>query len=208
MTTDADLAATLYPSMAPQPAAPAQPASDPAVDLLRPVWEARGTATPPAPTTPAEPQTSEPKPSSDEQIASTLFDAGIQYRESLREGLSQLVEAHGLDTDTAAALHGAAANVFAQLEVPDGEARDWAGLVVKYAAGADEAQISEWTREASTRLREIYGPEAGARLAATQGLVRSFPGFAQMLVNTGLGSNPRVVLALVERAPKLLGKRR
>lgn len=168
-----------------------------------------------APSTPEvpEPQTllgerEAPRPSSDAEVVRSLYDPELTYGTQLRAPLQKLADDHSLPAEQVAELHNAAARVFSELEVPTGRAAEWSELVVRHATGADETQIREWRTETVTRLREQYGAEANARLAQAQELVTRFPGFAQMLAGTGLGSHPRVVLELVERAPRLLSKTR
>lgn len=169
-----------------------------------------------SPSTPepaAEPQTllgerGAPQPPNDAEVVRAMYDPELTYGSHLRAPLQQLADDHSLPAEQVAELHTAASHLFAELEVPTQQATEWSELVARHAAGADDAEVREWRTETVTRLREQYGAEANLRLAQAQELVARYPGFAQMLSGTGLGSHPRVVLALVERAPRLLSKSR
>lgn len=68
---------------------------------------------------------------------------------------------------------------------------------------ADEATRNAWAAETMTELRDRYGASADARLAVAKQFISERPELQQLLSTTGLGSNPKVVLALVERSSSL-----
>jgi hypothetical protein len=159
------------------------------------------------PAAPAAPVRDEaPRPSTDADIARALYPPENTYR-SLRAPLQGVADEANLDAAAVTEMHQEVANTFADLEVPVPEAREWLDLLVKHdAAPASDEQVRAWNREVHEALRARYGTDASNRLAAARGLIAKHPDFRQHLSDTGLASHPRIVLALVERAPKLLGR--
>jgi hypothetical protein len=75
------------------------------------------------------------------------------------------------------------------------------GLAREIAATPpDEATEQQWQAEASKRLREMHGQEAGNVLALARQLVARDPRVAALLDSTRLGNHPRVVELVVQRA--------
>lgn len=89
----------------------------------------------------------------------------------------------GIGTDEAASIHS---HIVHHLNTP-----------------VDDATYQEWQTEARRMVREQYGSDADRRLQAATAFVKSRPAFARALEESGIGSHPKLVLALVERANHL-----
>lgn len=77
------------------------------------------------------------------------------------------------------------------------------------AAPADEATRGAWRKEAVLSLEQTYGKEDAAKaLQDARALVQRDPRIARLLNDSGLGSHPKIVLLLVEkaRAAKIAGR--
>jgi hypothetical protein len=92
-----------------------------------------------------------------------------------------------------------------ELKMEQSQVRDFSELLANHSIkNADEATQSQWEAETRKTLRDTYGDEAQSRLAATKEYLATKPHWQRALSKTGIGSNPRVVLTLVERVDALI----
>jgi hypothetical protein len=63
---------------------------------------------------------------------------------------------------------------------------------------ADEATVNEWAAEARREARDRYGQqEADRRIEIAREFVKNRPALAQLLTETGVGSHPDFIRALI-----------
>ncbi len=200
-----------YPSMAPTPADTARAAARAAAEAddaaaLRQRYPRM------APPSAAKASAGEGAPPTEAEALAARFprmapqDAVAQ---AIEPGLVRVAVAHSLDDAATAAIRAAALDLARDLGA---DAAGMAELVSLYAehAGAvtHDDLVADWDREAMAQARLRFGDGLNARLARVQAYVEARPELHTMLLETGLGSHPRWVLALLEAADRLpSGKR-
>jgi hypothetical protein len=105
-------------------------------------------------------------------------------------------------TDTERAVLAEAREWFADFALDHQEAKSVAETFnAELASGipSDET-VAAWGREATQETFRQYGRDAEARLADARLLVRRDPRVRQVLERSGMGSHPRVVQLLIEKA--------
>lgn len=129
--------------------------------------------------------------------------AGGTHSVALRPSVDRVSDLTGLDRAGADRLEASLAGVASDLGLTNEEtgnfAKDYERQVLN---GRDSQEIDRWSAESRRKLRERYGANADAMLADAQEFVRNDPAMASVLVKTGLGSHPKYVERIVERAAK------
>jgi len=95
-------------------------------------------------------------------------------------------------------------NILSDHDASPQEASALIGLVrtVRSDPPTDET-VESWGRQALAQVRQQYGDRADDLLAAARRLVARDPRVSRFLVDSGLGSHPRVVNMLIEKAASL-----
>jgi hypothetical protein len=160
----------------------------------------------PAPPTPAlvASPPAEPDPA-EETAAERLFGSReslrTDYGPALKDSLDRLSDSTGATPEQLQGHLDAVAEVFSDARINSREASGLHSLLVSHlSAPVDDATVQQWETESRRELREQYGDDAGRRLAAAQKFVAARPDLQRTLDETGLGSHPRVILALAEKA--------
>jgi len=168
------------------------------------------TATPPAAGTllaGAAPNPAELAPT-EETAAERMFGSReslrTDYGPAFKNSLDQLSDATGITPEQREAMLDEAAEIFSDARINSTEASGLYGLLATHmTAPADDTMEQEWATETRRELRQRYGDDAGRRLEAAQKFVAARPDLKRTLDETGLGSHPRIVLALTEKADQL-----
>ena len=118
-----------------------------------------------------------------------------------REIQSAALERFNLSKDEAQASAVEWGGVFRAYDVSPNAKGELAALGIGAMANPpDDAQVLSWQNAARSELTAAFGDSADLALADAQKLVADDPRLAEFLDSTGLGSHPRVVLQLAERA--------
>ena len=128
-----------------------------------------------------------------------------QYGPTLKTSLDKLAEAAGLSDEERQSHLKGVAQVFADAQISPTRADRLYSLMTHHIqAPADDAQRETWERATNDALRARYhndtDAQRNARLDKARAFVRDRPELGKLLVSTGLGSHPDIVLALVENA--------
>lgn len=176
--------------------------SAPSADTAEVLFGGSAPGAPPAPTG----NVSAP-PSREATPAEVLFTPTDQYRETVRTDLDELRDL-GYD-ETAIDKHAAAAaEAFNDATFAEPVARDLHSLLVgALKTPASDEQLATWSAEAEEAGRQRHGKEYDERLAKVRAFVEQRNDLKRLLVETGIGSHPRMVTALLERAHQLRAPR-
>jgi hypothetical protein len=208
MSGEASIEDKLYPSSAATPgqhpaAATSAPSAGPS-----PAAKADDGGTPAKAPAQAEKATTDGDATAkDKAPGDVLFSPESVYGSGLQEGLSALTTEFDFTPEQAAQVRAQTAELFSELEIPPAEAQQAHALYVQYiTAPADEATAQAWAKDARKELVERFGPdEAQKRLAAAREYVAGRKELHTLLHFSGLGSHPKVVVELAERAYRLRG---
>lgn len=133
-------------------------------------------------------------------------DEGIRqlYEPSLGSTMNRLQDFAGW-TPEERKQHGiGVARFFAGASIDSGDAAALYSLFAHHVQEpADDRTVRDWETETRRILRERYGDEAPKRLATVREYVSQFKDLGALLDQSGLGSHPNLVTALVERADRL-----
>lgn len=176
-------------------------------------------AAPEAPPTPgtlttgglAEPSTAkaeaEPPKDAQEALYGDPEAVASRYLPTMGDALQRVADDVQLsDTDRAAAQAETVA-IFNDLGMSADEASSMYALYAHaIREPADSEQIQAWGTEAMDAARMRYGADLDSRLRAAREYVAARPGLKQALHVSGLGSHPRVVAEMLERAYSLKGR--
>lgn len=136
-----------------------------------------------------------------EDTTRRMYSAESVYKSSdgLEDALGDAVEIPA-EVQTAAAAEYR--EMFADMQLEPNEARDVVGLFRHVAKNpADEATEREWRQASLTQLENQHGKqEVGKALELARKLVQRDPRVDFLLRYTGLGSHPKVVALLVQKA--------
>jgi hypothetical protein len=195
VAADADLSQALYGNTTPGRREAPEPAAAPA----QPAQASEGTAADPLQRAEPEPE-GEPE-GADELEEPSLYDAESIYGATIDADLDELAAQANLPPEHVSALRKGTAQIFEELGIPVAQAAALHSLHVHYLRepASDETEKG-WRKEAHAALRARYGAESEQQLAVAREYVKARPGLYQMLLHTGLGSHPRVVREIVERA--------
>jgi len=131
-----------------------------------------------------------------------MFSPQVQYRDTVQD--------HPEDNDQVRAFRAEAREQFADLGLSDQDARDVVGVInAELQAGIPAAETrAQWQEQALNDVVRQYGKDAPARIAEARALVARDPRVQKILDDTGLGSHPRVVALMIERARSERGRGR
>ncbi len=149
-----------------------------------------------------------PVDASDETPEERMFGSPetlrTMYGPALKDSLDRLSDAAGVTPEQRQAHLEAVAEVFTDARINSQEAPGLHSLLVTHlTAPPDDATVQQWEVESRRGLRERYGDDAGRRLAQASAFVKARPEMADILNRSGLGSHPRVILALAERVNEM-----
>jgi hypothetical protein len=115
---------------------------------------------------------------------------------------AQAIPDHPDDTPELQAVRVEGREIMSDLGMSDGEARDVVSIMSTELANGipTDETIESWGREATQETFRRYGKAAEARLEDARLLVRRDPRVRRLLDQTGLGSHPKVVAMMIERA--------
>ncbi len=127
------------------------------------------------------------------------------YGPAIQDSANRLRDATGMDDSAYQAHVGDMAHAFHDAGIDQVEGSTLHSLLVNHSLEpATQEQVQGWTIDARRELRERYGPaDADRRLAAAAQFIKARPELASRLTASGVGSHPRLVLALAERANNL-----
>lgn len=141
---------------------------------------------------------------SDEDLADKLYSPAKMYATSLQPDVNTLRDRTGMSADDAGKYLAQTAKLFVDADVSPPEAGALHSLLVHHMESpADDATRQEWSEESRRQLRERYGKDADSRMFFVHDFMKQQPDLAKRLEETGLGSHPRFVMDLAERAYKL-----
>ncbi len=152
-----------------------------------------------APASPAA-NTSESLPPRSPNCAKRLSDACTRASTAYGSALKPVFDG---ERDAASAIEEWS-ETMADMEIGVNEAAAVAGLANTYRrAPASDDVVQSWATDAMSQVRQRYGADADRRLADAQRLVARDPRVADFLMQSGLGSHPKVVMTAIERAASL-----
>lgn len=164
-----------------------------------------GTAPPPPVTD--ERQSQPPVQKSDEELADKLYDPHLMYGPALKSGFDRIRDLTGASETEVAAQAVATSRFFSDARIPVREAEALHSLFTHHLdKPADDETVQQWTVESRRQMRETYGPDADARLAAVKEFLDRHPGIQEALHKSGLGSHPRIVMRLAENTRQFRAK--
>lgn len=136
--------------------------------------------------------------------AKRIHDNASTFGTVLAAGANRLQEALGLSQAERDAYVGMMAGAFADLSLNESPEAIHE-LAVRYSIDpADPKTVEAWGQQSAREGVFGFGrPEYERRQAAVRQYLSQSPDLAEMLSRTGLGSHPRVVHALLSRAPNL-----
>lgn len=188
-----------------EPAQSAAPAA-PAVPALVPPVQQPEAPKEPAPFTYEKTNVEPPKGAPDDVVP----DAVRELREadddrrmySPQRTYAQVVKDDVADDEQTRMVKAESRNVLADLSMSDGEAREVVQLFNTELANGlpSDETAAAWQAEALESVVRQYGKDAPARIAAARALVARDPRVQRLLDDTKLGSNPRVVHMLIDKA--------
>ena len=145
---------------------------------------------------------------SDEDVFYGSPDSIVKkYEASLRDSLD-VMGSRGLDEASRVAHLSETAQLFHDAHIDPVHAGTLHGLLVHHAAKpATPDMVSEWAEEANAAAYAKYGKDAPQRFEAARAFVAARPDLQKLLADTGLGSHPRLVSALLENAHRLKSPR-
>jgi hypothetical protein len=127
-----------------------------------------------------------------------------EYGPALKDQLDRLSDHTGMSPEEREATLDAAAEFFSDARISSSTAPTLYSLLASAVVEPpDDATVEQWATETRRELREHYGDDAGRRLEAAQKFIAARPDLQKTLNETGLGSHPRIVLALTENATQM-----
>lgn len=113
------------------------------------------------------------------------------------------VERFGLEPADARESAQEWAGVFNRYSLSSAESQHLTEIAVGVMTGSTEVDALAWANDARAALTSEYGDSAETMLAASRKLVAQDPKLYDYLHRTGLGSHPKVVLAIARKARSL-----
>jgi hypothetical protein len=148
------------------------------------------------------------QPMDDQKTADLLYGsddsvAGV-YRSSLSDSINRLRDAYGLTSAQANERLVEDAHFFRDAQISTAQAPRLHSLLAAHELKpASDEQRETWGAETMRLVREKYGDGAEPRLEAVRTFLENRPAIAQRLTESGVGSHPDMVLALIENWSKL-----
>lgn len=131
------------------------------------------------------------------------------YEPSISESINQLRDRTGMSEADSAKLLTETAQFFHGANIRPNHASTLHSLIVSHLKEPASNEVeSEWAAESRRQLREQWGDDADRRMAKVKEFVNSHPTLATQLEESGVGSHPEFMRALVERANNLHPKRK
>ncbi|MDQ6769844.1 MAG: hypothetical protein M3Z54_07650 [Gemmatimonadota bacterium] len=131
------------------------------------------------------------------------------YEPSIGESINQLRDRTGMNEADSAKLLTETSQFFHGANIPPGQAVNLHSLIVKHLQEPASNELeSEWATESRRQLREKWGDDADRRMEKVKEFVNSHPTLAKQLNDSGVGSHPEFMRALVERANNLRPRRK
>ncbi len=159
------------------------------------------------------------QPMTDQQLAAALFTGPAEQRDYLtgqplpvdetplmRNVASVAVQDFGLEPDEAKESAKHWAQTFNTYGVTESQADHLVAIGVGVLSGRVEADERAWASDARVALSTEFGQSADLALKLARELVQRDPQLAGFLDSTGLGSHPRVVVALANAAWRKRGR--
>ncbi len=174
----------------------------------------------PAPAAPPPPASRQPAPTTESEIAETLYADGPS--DPLAEGqpdADQAVKVHGstmrsIETAATERFNMSPADarvsskvwgeVFTEFAVAPADAQALTDIGIAVMAGTiPEQTVDGWAGDARASLRSEFGDRADAALADARKLVDKHPRLKAWLESSGMGNNPKVVMSMARKAAQL-----
>lgn len=141
------------------------------------------------------------KPSGGEPVAHQLYDAADGLEAAFVESTEKLRVHLGMSPEEIRSVQQEHAAFFREFDVPITEAKYLHSmLTTAMIKPAGEETVKEWTIESRRLAIETYGDDYEKLLPRAQEMIRGNPQLAKLLRESGYGSNPRLVLAVLEGA--------
>lgn len=132
------------------------------------------------------------------------------YRPVLTESFNRLRDRDGLSAEQTEELLLEASRFYDGAGIQAGNAVGFQEQIVhRLKTPLTDEEHDQWQTESRRLFRERYGDKDGdRRLQAISKYVSSFPAFRKWLEDSGMGSNPKFLMTLAERAYDLRPRRK
>lgn len=143
---------------------------------------------------------------SEQDVADRMFGSTASlltsYGAAIQDSTNGLTDSYGWTPEQRDAHMADMVHAFHDAHVRPDHASRLHSLLAHHARNRpDDTTVSKWSVETRKQLRERYGLEEGdRRLATAKAFIANRPALRQMLNDSGVGSHPDFVTALVEHS--------